>query len=194
MTYHMSSVMLMVQSVMMMMMPFLLGVVLGVVFAAPVRRISVIDHVDAVTGRLASPDFGDAALGAAPRLLTAAALMMILMTRQTGRAVTRCLPRRRRRRLDRRLLVARRRIFQGHIVALVVDVDGEGDPMMGHQLHGGADRRHRGGRIEFHQGGLQLQGVHPRETERSRLSIALDQNWSNCSLDRQLASAASPLG
>jgi len=159
-TYHVSSVMLMVQSVMMMMMSLLLGVMLGMMLAAPVRRISMVDHVDAVAGRLASPDLGDAALGAS-RLL--AALMMILMARQAGRTVARRLSRRR---LGCWLFVARR-LLQGQL-ALVVDVDGEGDAMMRHQLHSGADRRHRGGRIEFHQGGLQLQGVHPRESASSR--------------------------
>jgi len=67
---------------------------LGMVLAAPVRRISMVDHVDAVAGRLASPDLGDAALGAS-RLLAAAALMMILMARQAGRTVARRLSRRR---------------------------------------------------------------------------------------------------
>lgn len=151
----MSSVMLMVHS-MMMMMPLLLGVMLGMMLAAPMRRISVVNHVDAVARWLASPDLDNAALG--DTHLLAAALMMTLMTRcQAGRAVSWRLPRHRCRRLGQRLLVVvPRRIFQSHI-ALVVDVYGEGDAMVGwYQLYGGTDRRHRGGRVELHQGGLQL--------------------------------------
>lgn len=93
----MGSVMLMVHSVVMMV-PLLLDVMLGVVLAAAVRRVSVVNHVDAVAGRLASPDLDDAALGDTYLLAAAAALMMILMTRrrQAARAVARRLPRRRR--------------------------------------------------------------------------------------------------
>lgn len=58
----MSSVMLMMHSVMMMV-PLLLGVMLGVMLAAPVRRVRVVDHVDAEARWLASPDLDDAALG-----------------------------------------------------------------------------------------------------------------------------------
>lgn len=156
--------MLMVHSVMMMV-SLLLGVMLGVVLAASVRRVSVVNHVDAVARWLASPDLGDAALG--DTHLLAAALMVT--RRQAGRAVTRRLPRHRRRRLGRRLLVVvPRRIFQSHVITFVVDVHGECDAMMGHQLHGGADRRHRGGRIELHQGGLQLQSVHLQQENARR--------------------------
>lgn len=85
----MSSVMLMVHSVMMMV-PLLLSVVLRVVLAAAMRRISVINHVDAVAGRLASPDLGDATLGDTHLL----ALVMMMTRRQAARR----LPRHRRRR------------------------------------------------------------------------------------------------
>lgn len=148
----MSSVMLMVHSVMMMM-SLLLGVMLGMVLAASVRRISVV-NVGAVARWLASPDLDDTALGDT-HLLTPALMMTLMTRRQAGRAVTRRLPRHRRR-LDRRLLVVVPRwIFQSQIT-LIVDVYGKGDAMMGHYLYGGPDRRHRGGRIELHQGGLQL--------------------------------------
>jgi len=125
----MSSVMLMVHSVMMMM-PLLLGVMLGVVLAAAMRRISVVNHVDAVAGRLASPDLDDATLG--DTHLLAAALMM--MTRcQTAHAVARRFSRHRCCRLGRRLfsVVPSCRIFQGH-VAFVIDVHGKGNAMMRH--------------------------------------------------------------
>lgn len=123
----MSSVMLMVHSVMMMV-PLLLGVMLGVVLAAAMRRISVVNHVDAVAGRLASPDLGDATLG--DTHLLAAALMMM-----TRRQAARRLSRHRRRRLGRRLLgvVSPRRIFQGHVaLVVIVDVHGKGNAMMRH--------------------------------------------------------------
>ncbi|EFN79016.1 hypothetical protein EAI_12172 [Harpegnathos saltator] len=55
--------------VVMMMMPLLLGVMLGVVLAAPVRRVRVVDDVDAEARRLASPDLDDAALGDSQLLL-----------------------------------------------------------------------------------------------------------------------------
>lgn len=93
----MSSVMLMVHSVMMMV-PLLLGVVLGVVLAATMRRISVVNHVDAVAGRLASPDLDDATLGDTHLLATA---LMMMTRRQTAHTVARRLSRHRRRRLDR---------------------------------------------------------------------------------------------
>lgn len=79
--------MLMVHSVMMMV-SFLLGVMLGMVLAASVRRISVVNHVDAVARWLASPDLDDAALG--DTHLLAAALMMT--RRQASRTVPRRLP------------------------------------------------------------------------------------------------------
>lgn len=167
--------MLMMHSVMMMV-PLLLGVMLGVVLAAAVRRISMVNHVDAVAWWLASPDLGDAALGDT-YLLTTAALMMILMTRrrQTVRAVARCLPRRRRRcRLGRRLLGVPRRIRQCY-VTLVVDVHGESDPVVRHQLHGGADRRHRGGRVQLHQGRLQFQSIHPRRITAASSSFPISR-------------------
>lgn len=168
----MSSVMLMVHSVVMMM-PLFLRVMLGVVLAAPVRRIGVIDHIDAEARWLASPDLDDTALGDA-RLLAA---LMILMTRrrcQAGRAIARRLPRRHRRRVRLgRLLVVLRRILQ--IQAAPVDVDGEGDAVTGHQLHGSADRRHRGGRVQLQQGGLQLQDVYSRQRiARTSLPISPD--------------------
>lgn len=79
----MSSVMLMVHSVMMMV-PFLLGVVLGVMLAAAMRWISVVNHVDAVAGRLASPDLDDATLGDTHLL----AATLVMMTRcQTAHTV-----------------------------------------------------------------------------------------------------------
>lgn len=114
-----------------MMMSLLLGVMLGMMLAASMRRISVVNHVDAVARWLASPDLDNAALG--DTHLLAAALMMTLMTRrQTGRAVSWRLPRHRCRRLGQRLLVVVPRwIFQSH-VALIVDVYGEGDAMMGY--------------------------------------------------------------
>lgn len=149
----MSSVMLMMHSVMMMV-SLLLGVMLGMMLAASVRWISVVNHVDAVARWLASPDLGNTALGDT-HLLAATLMMTLMMTRrQAGRTVTRRLPRHRHRRLGRRLLiVVPCLIFQSHIT-LIVDVYGEGDAMMGHQLDSSADRRHRGGRIELHQGGL----------------------------------------
>lgn len=171
-TYHMSSVMLMVHSVMMMV-SLLLGVMLGMVLAASVRRISMVNHVDAVARWLASPDLNYAALGDTHLLAAAAAataLMVTLMTRrQAGCAVTWRLPRHRR--LDRRLfIVVPRWIFQCY-VTLIIDVYGEGDAMMRHYLYGGADRRHRSGRIELHQGGLQLESVHLRKNTRSFSSL-----------------------
>jgi len=76
--------MLMVHSVMMMVSLFL-SVMLGMVLAASMRRVSVVNHVDAVARWLASPDLGDAALGDTH-------LLALMMTRrQTGR--TWCLPR-----------------------------------------------------------------------------------------------------
>lgn len=127
--YHMSSVMLMVHSVMMMV-PLLLGVMLGVVLAATMRRVSMVNHVDAVAGRLASPDLGDATLG--DTHLLAAALMM-MTRRQAAHTVAGCVSRHRRRRFDRGLfdVVLQRRIFQSQ-VALVINVDGKGDAMMWH--------------------------------------------------------------
>lgn len=144
--------MLMVHSVMMMV-SLLLGVMLGMMLAASVRWISVVNHVDAVARWLASPDLGNTALG--DTHLLAATLMMTLMTRrQAGCTVTWRLPRHRHRRLSRRLLiVVPCLIFQSHIT-LIVDVYSEGDAMMGHQLDSSANRRHRGSRIELHQGGL----------------------------------------
>jgi len=137
--------MLMVHSVMMMV-SLLLGVMLGMMLAASVRRISVVNHVDAVARWLASPDLDNAALG--DTHLLAAALMMT--RRQTSRTIPRCLSRRRRCRLGRRLFViVPRWIFQSHI-SLIVNIYGERDAMMRHQLHSGADRRHRGGWIELH--------------------------------------------
>jgi len=124
----MSSVMLMVHSVMMMVSLFL-DVMLGMVLAASVRRVSVVNHVDAVARWLASPDLNDAALRDTHLL----ALMMTLMTRrQTGRAVSWRLPRHRCRRLNQRLLVVVLRwIFQSHIT-FIVNIYGEGDAMMRH--------------------------------------------------------------
>ena len=81
--------MLMVHSVMMMV-SLLLGVMLGMMLAASVRRISVVNHVDAVARWLASPDLDNAALG--DTHLLAAALMMT--RRQTSRTIPRRLSRR----------------------------------------------------------------------------------------------------
>lgn len=87
----MSSVMLMVHSVMMMV-SLLLDMVLGVMFVAPVRRVSVVNHVDAVAGRLASPNFNDAALGDDAYLLTAALMMILVVRRQASGEVARRFP------------------------------------------------------------------------------------------------------
>lgn len=166
--------MLMVHSVMMMMMPFLLGMMLGVMLAATMWWISMVNHVDAVAGWLASPDLDDATLG--DTYLLAAALMM-MTRRQTAHTVARRFSRHRRCRFDRRLfgVVPLLRIFQSH-VALVVDVHGKCHAMMRHYLHGGADGRHCRGRIELHQGSLQLEGVHLCESTwiGSPLSILTD--------------------
>ncbi|KYN22939.1 hypothetical protein ALC57_04722 [Trachymyrmex cornetzi] len=81
----------MVHSVMMMV-SLLLGVMLGMVLAASVRRISVVNHVDAVARWLASPDLDNAALG--DTHLLAAALMMT--RRQTSRTIPGRLSRHRR--------------------------------------------------------------------------------------------------
>lgn len=125
----MSSVMLMVHSVMMMVSLFL-DVMFGMVLAASVWRVSVVNHVDAVARWLASPDLDDATLR--DTHLLAAALMMTLMTRrQTGRAVSWRLPRHRCRRLNQRLVVVPRWIFQSHIT-FIVNIYSEGDAMMGH--------------------------------------------------------------
>ncbi|KYN07680.1 hypothetical protein ALC62_01354 [Cyphomyrmex costatus] len=75
----------------MMMVSLLLGVMLGMVLAASVRRISVVNHVDAVARWLASPDLDDATLGDTHLL---AALMMT--RRQASRTIPRRLPRHRR--------------------------------------------------------------------------------------------------
>lgn len=125
----MSSVMLMVHSVMMMV-PLLLGVMLGVVLAAAMWRISMVNHVDAVAGRLASPDLGDATLGDSH--LLAAALMMMTSC-QTSHTIARRFSRHRCGRFGWRLfsVVPSRRVFQGY-VAFVVDVHGKGNAMMRH--------------------------------------------------------------
>lgn len=161
-THHMRSMMLMMHC---MMMSLLLSVMFSMMLAAPVRRVSVIK--DKVEARLASLDLRHGHLGRA--------------TVQLSRYVVRLHGRHR-----VWFLVVLRRVFQRYIV--LVQIDRERDTMMRWQhFHVWADRRHRGGWIQLHQGCLQFQGIHVawsrRNNPASRSSKRRDWKWNGESID-----------
>lgn len=166
---------------MMMMMSHLLSVMLSMILAAPVRWISVIK--DKVVARLASPDLRHFALG--HRYLPVVRMILMAWYGQLGRAIVVKLSRGVVRLHSHvvRFLVVLRRVFQRYIV--LVQIDRERDTMMSRQhFHVRADRRHRGGWIQLHQGCLQLQGIHVSQsslaifqtTEKPRKNRRIDRS------------------
>lgn len=140
----------------------LLGQMLAVMLVGPVGRIGVIDHVDA-DARLTSPDLGYATLERLIRRVVLVGLSAVADVRR-----------------------ARHLLLLGIVVQSVLESQvglvhvGVVESNLRGEIDVGADRRDRSGRVELHQGGLQLESVHvlrpvrdfvPRESGITSLGV-----------------------